>query len=268
MPPANLLILHPDSLAPTMLATMLRALGHDRIETTSYHALREVPAPHPGSVVLGLDPIEPESLRLVTCICRNENAPPLVLLFTAMPPPSLHRELLHRAAAVVRFPLPTDQLAAALCLAFDASAARGPIVRTADVSRSANGSCAPVPASANHAPPSAANGTGNANGNANASASPAPRESTLLFRKPSPASADSAADGDCIRPLKEALEGPERAIILRALRACDWNRNETADLLQICRSTLYHKMRRYGLFDAEEAGVREFLPSSSSRTQS
>ena len=49
------------------------------------------------------------------------------------------------------------------------------------------------------------------------------------------------------RTLKEALEGPERQIILDVLEANNWNRNATADSLGINRTTLYKKMRRLGL---------------------
>jgi DNA-binding NtrC family response regulator len=47
--------------------------------------------------------------------------------------------------------------------------------------------------------------------------------------------------------LKRALEDPEKRIIEAALRANNWNRQVTADLLEINRTTLYKKMRRYGL---------------------
>lgn len=47
--------------------------------------------------------------------------------------------------------------------------------------------------------------------------------------------------------LKEALEGPERLIILQCLKDNDWNRNETADQLGINRTTLYKKMKKLGL---------------------
>jgi two-component system response regulator AtoC len=47
--------------------------------------------------------------------------------------------------------------------------------------------------------------------------------------------------------LKEALEGPERLIILQCLRDNNWNRNETADQLGINRTTLYKKMKKLGL---------------------
>lgn len=48
-------------------------------------------------------------------------------------------------------------------------------------------------------------------------------------------------------PLKDALEEPERRIILAALERNDWNRNVTADELEINRTTLYKKIRKYRL---------------------
>jgi len=48
-------------------------------------------------------------------------------------------------------------------------------------------------------------------------------------------------------PLAEALQAPERRILLKALRANDWNRSKTADDLGINRTTLYKKMKSYGL---------------------
>lgn len=47
--------------------------------------------------------------------------------------------------------------------------------------------------------------------------------------------------------LKEALEGPERKIILQTLRENNWSRNATAEQLGINRTTLYKKMRKLGL---------------------
>ncbi|MEX1223302.1 MAG: sigma-54 dependent transcriptional regulator [Pirellulales bacterium] len=49
------------------------------------------------------------------------------------------------------------------------------------------------------------------------------------------------------RTLKEALEEPERQIILDVLNGNNWNRNETAEQLGINRTTLYKKMKRLGL---------------------
>lgn len=53
-----------------------------------------------------------------------------------------------------------------------------------------------------------------------------------------------------IQTLSEALEGPERQIILEALEANEWNRNITADLLGINRTTLYKKMKKLGIDSA------------------
>ena len=47
--------------------------------------------------------------------------------------------------------------------------------------------------------------------------------------------------------LKEALEGPERQIILQCLKENNWNRNATADQLGVNRTTLYKKMKKLGL---------------------
>ncbi len=56
--------------------------------------------------------------------------------------------------------------------------------------------------------------------------------------------------GDVVgKTLREALEGPERQIILQALRSNSWNRAATAETLDINRTTLYKKMKRLGLDD-------------------
>jgi len=52
--------------------------------------------------------------------------------------------------------------------------------------------------------------------------------------------------------LKKALEEPEKRIIEMALRANNWNRQATAEVLQINRTTLYKKMKRYGLLEPPE----------------
>jgi DNA-binding NtrC family response regulator len=50
-----------------------------------------------------------------------------------------------------------------------------------------------------------------------------------------------------VRPLAEALEGPEREIILHALETNQWNRHATAEQLGINRTTLYKKMKKLGI---------------------
>ena len=63
-------------------------------------------------------------------------------------------------------------------------------------------------------------------------------------------------------PLKQALEVPERALILRALRHHGGNRKETAATLGINRTTLFNKMRKYDLlsFPAGSPGPDDATP--------
>ncbi|MGH9650677.1 MAG: sigma-54 interaction domain-containing protein, partial [Terriglobales bacterium] len=71
--------------------------------------------------------------------------------------------------------------------------------------------------------------------------------------------AQSTLDPDDLenRSLREAMEEPEKRILETALRANGWNRQLTAEKLGINRTTLYKKMKRYGL-EAEPpcAGIR------------
>ncbi|HUU17575.1 MAG TPA: sigma-54 dependent transcriptional regulator [Sedimentisphaerales bacterium] len=56
--------------------------------------------------------------------------------------------------------------------------------------------------------------------------------------------------------LKETLAGPEKNIIRQALEANHWNRQATAKALQINRTTLFKKMKHYGLYaEAERLGL-------------
>ena len=48
-------------------------------------------------------------------------------------------------------------------------------------------------------------------------------------------------------PLSQAMEDPERRIVLAALEANQWNRQATAKELSINRTTLYKKIRQYAL---------------------
>ncbi|MGV6814134.1 MAG: sigma-54-dependent transcriptional regulator [Phycisphaerales bacterium] len=47
--------------------------------------------------------------------------------------------------------------------------------------------------------------------------------------------------------LGEAMLEPERRFVLKALEANDWNRQQTADILGINRTTLYKKMKQLGI---------------------
>src|SRR5215213_406199 len=67
-------------------------------------------------------------------------------------------------------------------------------------------------------------------------------------------------------PLTVALEGPERRIIEAALKRNAWNRQATAAELDINRTTLYKKMRKYRL-DVGESNWTEPGVSATTPTQ-
>jgi DNA-binding NtrC family response regulator len=62
---------------------------------------------------------------------------------------------------------------------------------------------------------------------------------------------------DIPMPLEVALEGPEKKIIERALHRNNWNRQSTASELDINRTTLYKKMRKYRL----DVGETNYTPA-------
>lgn len=53
--------------------------------------------------------------------------------------------------------------------------------------------------------------------------------------------------------LSEAMTRPEREIILRTLEANEWNRQQTAEVLGINRTTLYKKMKQLGIDPEDHA---------------
>ncbi len=56
--------------------------------------------------------------------------------------------------------------------------------------------------------------------------------------------------------LREVRAEPEKRLILQMLEANNWNRQETANALRINRTTLYKKMKRYGLdIEAQRLGL-------------
>lgn len=64
-------------------------------------------------------------------------------------------------------------------------------------------------------------------------------------------SVPSLSAGEAGASLRNAMEAPERQLILDALRASQWNRNQTAERLGINRTTLYKKMKKLGLDSIE-----------------
>src|SRR5688572_24390472 len=74
-------------------------------------------------------------------------------------------------------------------------------------------------------------------------------DSVQMYTAPRPVVAPASFDEVFEKPLplETALEGPERRIIETALKRNNWNRQSTAAELNINRTTLYKKMRKYRL---------------------
>ena len=91
-------------------------------------------------------------------------------------------------------------------------------------------------------------------------------EPVQYYNAPRPAGSGSRETFDTPMPLEQALEGPERRIIEAALHRNNWNRQNTAAELDINRTTLYKKMRKYRLDLGEsnwtEPGVPVATPKS------
>ncbi len=79
---------------------------------------------------------------------------------------------------------------------------------------------------------------------------------TLQAPPPRPSAISTPEESLPPMPLDQALEAPERRIIEHALRRNDWNRQATAAELNINRTTLYKKMRKYRL----DVGEPNFTP--------
>jgi DNA-binding NtrC family response regulator len=65
--------------------------------------------------------------------------------------------------------------------------------------------------------------------------------------KPHALSTQHSVPSTSVLPLHKALEEPEKQIILAALEANQWNRQQTAEALDINRTTLYKKIKQYDL---------------------
>ncbi|MCM8812433.1 MAG: sigma-54 dependent transcriptional regulator [Candidatus Omnitrophica bacterium] len=62
--------------------------------------------------------------------------------------------------------------------------------------------------------------------------------------------------------LKDALRHPERDIVLRALEQANWNCTKTAAYLGVNRTTLYNKMKLYGIKRGRPERTMEQVPAS------
>jgi two-component system response regulator AtoC len=91
-------------------------------------------------------------------------------------------------------------------------------------------------------------------------------EPVQFYDAPRPAASNAGESYDTPMPLEQALEGPERRIIEAALKRNAWNRQNTAAELDINRTTLYKKMRKYRLDLGESNWTEPGMPVAKSAT--
>ena len=274
----RILILYPDPAGLALLTSMLNSLGHPIEEAANDRAaVRLMERRGIDLVLAGVEPSDADALELLTYVRRKHREVPVILLFPMAHPDRAKEALRQGAMAVLKYPVPAVELRAAVLQALDQSAgrpARDPV----------GGSSGPDPASpavrdgspasavvVSGLNPSPGANPGPALAQATPTSAPVPaagpavaamqrpeqfaREIGLIGHDPTwrpvielaetLAAARPPAAG--VLRLKEALEGPERRLILEALEALNWNRQETARVLDINRTTLYKKMKRYGL---------------------
>jgi DNA-binding NtrC family response regulator len=225
----RILLVHPEASGLALLASMLRPLGHELIEALSARDTHPRLSIRPELVLIAVDPTEPLTRELLSDIRRDYPRTPIIVLATAACTERSRPFINIGATSVLRFPLPASQLQAAVVQALGSTAVRA------------------IPMDE----PSARPGR----------QPPHPERRPTQIEDSSPDRVGPVPDADAgdpargIQPLKVAMEGPEREIILQALEACEWNRRETAKALDISRSTLYHKMKSYGLL-VEEGDLR------------
>jgi two-component system response regulator HydG len=240
MTPTRLLIVHPEPDALAMLGAMLRSLTLEILEAGDHGTAVGMLERQPGLVLIGINPDDADALKLLSYTRHKFPRLPILLLSSADRPGVSRQALRMGAKAVLKYPLPATQLRASVLQALGLHEAPR---RTGGVDHQAAGSTdgtLPGP----ETPPE----------DAPQPDRPADATPCTCTRHTRPV--DEGVPnvvvipaGMPIRPLKEALEGPEREIILHALKACGGSRHEAAKALGIHRTTLYKKMKGFGLVD-------------------
>jgi DNA-binding NtrC family response regulator len=216
MTPTRLLIVHPDPGVIATLESMLRPAGYQATVATDDRAALRLLATGPGLVLLGVDPDDPDALELLVYTRRHHPGLATIVLFAAPHPNLALRAERLGAAAVLGLPAPAGLLRRVVARALKSGVSTRP----------EHGHVTPKPAE---------------------TPGPSTRSS---HAGPKPVGGPAS-----IRPLREALEDAERGFIAEALRAYGGRRLRTAKALGIDRSTLYEKMKHFGL-TADRSGRR------------
>jgi DNA-binding NtrC family response regulator len=252
----HLLIVHPDASHSAMLASMLRPLGRDIDEVADDPAAVRRLGQGVAALVARADPADPDALELVVYARRKHPEVPVILLFSAPHPGRTQEALRLGAAAVLPSPPTATELRAAVVRGLERRASppadSGPDVLLPRGWGYGSDPSAPAPTRPGDglaAEDGPARGLRGPNRTIDAKDRASIRGEVPAAR--SPFRGNALPDPSEIRPLKEALEAPEREFILQALMALNWNRQETARALDINRTTLFKKMRKYGLMADE-----------------
>jgi two-component system response regulator HydG len=239
MTPTRLLLVPPDPDARAMLGSMLRSLNPEILEAGDDGTAVGMLERRPGLLLIGINPDDPDALNLLSYTRHRFPRLPTFLLSSADRPGLSRRALRMGATAVLKYPLPATQLRASVTQALGhREAPRKPGGGDQQAVGFTNG------------PPVGPETAPEEEPQPDRPADAAPCTCARHTRPAGEAVPNPVVEaGMPVRPLKEALEGPERAIILQALKVCGGSRHETAKALGVDRSTLYKKMKRLGLID-------------------
>lgn len=239
-----MLVVHPDRTAAAMLASMLSPLGLRIEEAEDDRAAVRRLCNGPSLLLAGVDPLDCDALELLVYARRKYAAVPVVLLFTGPDAGRADEALRLGAVAVRQFPCSPVELRAVVADALKGTDTRSTCDDRADVREVGEHQVRPI-----------------AEGRDRNGSDQGPKKKVASGLKTARAglSAASTRDGRAVAgarlvPLRVAMEGTERQILLEALRSLDWNRQQAAKVLRIDRTTLYKKLKKYGLIAVDGRG--------------
>jgi two-component system response regulator HydG len=110
-----LLIVHPDKSSRALLRGMLDGLEYRIAEASGYRVGVGMLGRDPDALILaGAHPGDPEASEFLSSVQRQQPHIPLILLLSGEAPDLANQALRFGAASVLRFPLPTTQVRAAV----------------------------------------------------------------------------------------------------------------------------------------------------------
>jgi DNA-binding NtrC family response regulator len=117
-----LLIVHPDKSARALLRGMLDGMNYRIAEASGYRVGVGMLGRDPDALILaGANAGDPEALEFLASVQRQRPQVPLILLLSGEAPDLANQALRFGAASVLKFPLPTTQVRAAVLHALNQS---------------------------------------------------------------------------------------------------------------------------------------------------